>query len=50
MDINRMEMKEKLAELDTQYRIRRMQEYRLSAALSMVEPRNLEILARQPNN
>ena len=42
MDLNMMiEMKEKMAELDTQYRVRRLQEIRQAAVLEMLNLRSI---------
>jgi len=42
------EMRENMAELENQYRIRRLQEFRQAAALEMLNLRS--ILTENPNN
>ena len=51
MDINRtIEMREKIAELDTQYRVRRLQEIRQAAVMEMLNLRSMAIIEERPNN
>jgi len=51
MDMIRlMEMREKIAELDTQYRVRRLQEIREAAVMEMLNLRSVAILTEKQNN